>query len=208
MFLYLIGTITTLNPSFVNNLAAAEKLPKLTPVAVYIDSNGGLINEAFKFGKALSHLNTTCYVKYAASAAFQIVMPACRQIIMVKESLLDFHGTAFCIEGIRDTQEMLNDLRTSLQVNSVMSDLMEGYWGEAVCSAELKKNYPELNNFPCAVTHMVSETELTPQTFMSTFPKAAHRVTIVPRELFPIVNKGPKLLVPKKPGSTSKCEEY
>lgn len=207
MFLYLVGTITTLNPSFATNLAIAEKLPKFTSVEVYINSGGGRIDEAFNFGRALSHLNATCYVQYAASAAFQVVIPACRKIIMVKDTKLDFHGTTFCIEGMRDTQDMLNDLRTSLKVNVIMADLMESYWGPAVCSAEIKKNYPELGQFPCSVSHMTVESMLTPQTFMSTFPKAASRVTIVAKENFPVIVKVP-VMKDVKPDTNSKCEVY
>jgi len=207
MFLYLVGTITSLNPSFATNLAAAEKLPKLSPVVVYINSNGGRIDEAFNFGRALSYLNATCYVEYAASAAFQVVMPACRTIIMLNTTTLDFHGTTFCIEGMRDTQNMLNDLRTSLKVNTLMSDLMTSYWGDAVCNADMKKNLPELANFPCAVSHMTAESSLTPQTFMTTFPKAAHRVTIVPKNMFPVFKKTP-VVKDIKPDPTSKCEVY
>jgi ATP-dependent protease ClpP protease subunit len=207
MFLYLVGTITTLNPSFAANLANAEKLPKFSNVEVYISSNGGRIDDAFKFGRALSLLNATCYVEYAASAAFQVVMPACRKIIMVKTSRMDFHGTTFCIEGMRDTANMLEDLRTSLKINALMADLMEGYWGQAVCSAEIKKNFPELNNFPCSVTHMTAESALTPQEFMAIFPQAAKRVTIVPRELFPTIVKLPAVN-DVKPQPNSKCEVY
>lgn len=207
MFLYLVKTITTLNPSFATNLAIAEKLPKLLPVEVYINSHGGRIDDAFKFSRALSFLNATCYVENAASAAFQVVMPACRKIIMVKTTTLDFHGTTFCIEGMRDTQNMLNDLRTSLKVNTLMSNLMTFYWGDAVCTTDIKKNYPELANFPCAVTHMTAESSLTPQTFMTTFPNAAHRVTIVPKDMFPVLKKIP-IVNDVKPDPTSKCEVY
>jgi len=191
MFLYVIGVISTTNPSFKSAKEAAKLYPPHSQISVYIDSQGGLIDEAYEFGKALSVLRPTCFVKNAASAALEVIMPACQKIVLMPESTLQFHSATWCIQGMRSTADILKDLRQGLAVSVFMAELMENLWGPAVCSKEINAKYPELSSFNCSLRHMIDETSLTGSQFTVLYPGAAKRVTILPKEKFPQIKKIP-----------------
>jgi len=205
MILYVIGTISLLNPSFKTAKDAALLIPKGTAVSIYLNSPGGRIDEGFEFGRVLAHLNATCYVKYAASAALEVIMPACQKIVLMPESRLVFHSATWCIQGMRDTADMLADLRTGLSISATMATLSEKLWGDAVCSKEINAKYPELAKFSCAVRHMMNETELTGSQFTAIFPGVATRVKIITKEVFPNI-PDPEASGTMK--SSTECEQY
>lgn len=53
-------------------------------------STGGLIEKAYLSAPALK--NKICVVKLAASAAFQILLPACKERYYTKDAILGFHS--------------------------------------------------------------------------------------------------------------------
>jgi Clp protease len=68
-------------------------LPDNTAVTLYVNSPGG--NFFFTEGIAtqIKRLNVHCYVKFADSAAFEILLPACKRRFVSVESRLKFHDT-------------------------------------------------------------------------------------------------------------------
>jgi len=207
MIIYVIGVISTLNQSFTTAKEAALLYPPNSAISVYIDSPGGRIDEAYEFGKALSVLRPTCFVKHAASAALEVIMPACQKIVLMPESTLQFHSATWCIQGMRSTADILIDLRQGIAVSSFMANLMENLWGPAVCSKELDAKYPELLNLKCSLRHMVDETSLTGSQFTVLYPGAAKRVTILPKEKFPQMPK-PTVEAAGKKRNPNECEVF
>jgi len=204
MILYVIGAISTLNQSFTTAKEAALLYPKGSQVSVYINSPGGSINEGLVFGMAISHLNATCFVKYAGSATLEVILPACQKIVLMPESKLQFHSATWCIQGMRSTSDILEYVRRGLKVSSAMAAIMEDSWGPAACSKEINAKYPELSSFNCSLRHMIDETALTGSQFKVLYPGAAKRVTILPKEQFPQI---PKIPVEKK-RNPKECEVF
>jgi len=204
MIIYVIGVISTLNQSFTTAKEAALLYPKGSQVTVYINSPGGNIAEGLEFGMALSHLNATCFVKYAGSATLEVIMPACQKIVVMSESKFQFHSATWCVQGMRSTSDILEYVRRGLTVSSAMAAIMEDSWGPAACSKEINAKYPELSSFNCSLRHMVDETALTGSQFTVLYPGAAKRVTILPKEKFPQI---PKMPVEKK-RNPNECEVF
>lgn len=206
MILYLVGTISQYNVSVPMQIVEAGKLPTNSAIDVYINSPGGRIDMAFELGRNLANLNATCYVKYAASAAFELVMPACKKIVYTNTSKVVFHSAMWCSQGMKDTADFLTEFREGLKISGVMNALMTNYWGPATCKPDFKKQYSDVAA-PCGVLHMLNETELNAQEFINTFPKVAPIVAIVPKEMFPDI---PNPVVEKtdKPTTSNSCEAF
>lgn len=207
MILFVVGTITTLNPSFKESLDIAKKLPANSAVDVYINSSGGRIDEAFYLGRELVRLNATCYVKLAASAAFEVVLPACRRLVITKETRFIFHSATTCVEAMVDTADALADLRLKLQINAQMASLMESTWGPGLCTKGLKDKYPEIKQLSCSVIHMLDETELTGLELTRIFPGAANRINLAPKEAFPSIPAANDP-IQSAPNANFTCEVY
>lgn len=204
MIIYLIGAITSLNPGFTSNLATLKKLPPNTAVDVYINSPGGRIDQGFEFAKAIYRLNATCFVEYAASAAFQVVMPGCKKIVMAPKSRLQFHSAGQCVQGNKDAADILNLWREFIADTGVMASLMTNYWGPSQCTKELRQKFADVNA-SCTVLHMLAENELTGAQFKVIFPKAAHLVTLASKDAFPVI-PDPVMEPAVKSPSTPGCE--
>lgn len=207
MILFVIGIIGLTNLGFKQSYEESVKIAPNTKVNVLIDSSGGRIDVAFVFAERLSKLDATCYVKYAASAAFQVIMPACKRIVFTKNSTLSYHSAGLCIEKQIHAAELLTILREVTIDSAAMAIWMEMNWGPTKCNVEVNAKFPELPTTSCSLPLMFNETGLTAKEFANTFPDSKIPFYLIEENKFPVFPK--KVRIKQAvPITASKCEVY
>jgi hypothetical protein len=121
-----------------------------------INSGGGRIDYAYEIHDAMKTKNITCWVHYAASAAFQIIMPACKRIVFFPSTQLFFHNT------VGGNEEPIKEI-----LNFKMYFTFTKAWGKIRCAPR-----PD-----CAIDKMKSSELLESKDFNLMFPE--NRVLIV-----------------------------
>lgn len=94
---------------------------------VVIDSSGGYVSVAER--ASVFFRNKTCVVKYAASAAFQIILPACKKRYYTPSGVLGFHSAHIQLEEkemfspwyLEETAAMLRRLNDQMTINLLVS---------------------------------------------------------------------------------------
>lgn len=106
-------------------------------VNLVIESPGGEVNMAGVLAQALDRVHATCYVKVAASAALQIVMPHCDVIIASEQTQLGFHAAH--LSGFISLKELEEVEGMLTQIDSAMAKNMRKAFGKFICPTEAQK---------------------------------------------------------------------
>lgn len=134
---------------------------------IFIYSKGGEIDSAALIALSMKNKNTECYVKEAASAALQIVMPACKKTFVYKDTQFQFHAMAYIFSCDKfcewSSLDILSLAKYVKNTNNWMSKSMTNKWGVPRCAFRgIAKN--------CLEQVMFEEKQLTVTEMQRFFP--------------------------------------
>ena len=101
-------------PKVQTQIVELQKAPLGSRIVLFLNSSGGELNLSRSIANAFIGKEVHCYVKYAASAAFQIILPACTRRFVTNNSVLHFHDTHMPLEVGQDFSERISMVATPL----------------------------------------------------------------------------------------------
>lgn len=155
------------------------------PISLYINSPGGNIDTAKMIAEEMGRLNVTCYVENAASAALQIIMPACSRVYANPDSRFIFHSAhamGMIMLSEMTAAEMVVHLKTH---NELMAENLTRRYNRKDtigCNKEMKEKLSRYSQ-KCVVMHMLNETGVGPLELNYLWGR--NIVTVLPYIIFP-----------------------
>lgn len=204
LVLSLLGPIMYDNLTFSSSLLALQTAKSGSKVTLQVRSQGGYIEAAVELGKAMLRHDVTCHVAEAQSAALQLVLPACKRIVVQPNAVIGWHSATGCREaGYLDGKELVQWLRESVLTSAGMAAVMRKYLGplkDDSC-AQARDAMPEVAAGGCELSHMFAETVWTGAQFAESYRLAAPgRVRVAPVKV-PSLTLPPPADKPKEGGS-------
>lgn len=180
-----LTSVIDFNPLNFSVFTALKQQDNNQPISLYINSPGGNIDAAKMIAEEMVRLNVTCYVENAASAALQIIMPACSRVYANPASRFMFHSAhtmGMMMLSEMTAAELVAHLKTH---NDLMAENLTTRYNrkDAIgCNKEMKVKLSRYSQ-KCVVMHMLNETEVGPLEL--NFLWGRNIVTVLPYIIFP-----------------------
>ena len=181
-----------------------KTLPDKANVTVFIKSPGGSFSIAEVLAAQLYRLSSHCYTEYAASAAFEIVLPACGKRYALASSLFIFHSVQYVLEALRlppllneevslqystdlkkDNNTLVQNVVTMIGASTGCSLLLSQQRGIAFMDSPFYTQIKDRPN-PCLLSALLLNMRFLAKDFVD-LTDSAKTITILPKEgwLFP-----------------------
>lgn len=195
---FMVPQRLALNPNLIplegeiHNMLALQVLYKLQikenhnkVLRLYINSSGGVVDAAFFMADAIKFAKVDCYVDYAASAAFQIILPACSTIIFHPDSKVQWHSTHLAVSSDKPINTLIaQQLALALEnYDRKMASHLTLSWGPVKCPLG-DRPFKAVSNGNCVREWMYGEPTWGPQEFLFHFPQSKRKVVVVPSDMF------------------------